>query len=494
MDTILLLTRLALAGVFLLAGVTKLADLAGSRKAMREFGVPVRFAREAGIALPVVELAIAVLLVPRVTAWWGALAALVLLLAFVTGIANVMRQGRAPECHCFGQVHSEPVGWSTLARNGVLAALSLLIVAQGPNDAGPGLAGWWSDLGDAVQVAVVLGTLSLGLFASLGWALLQVMRQNGRLLLRLDALEAAVAAKPEDAPKQPPTIGLPAGSPAPPFRLPDLDGVTRSYGSLRDPRKPLALIFIDVNCGPCGELMPDIALWQRDLADRLNVVVIGHGDTEALRAKTRPFGVSNVLVQDAWEVAESYHSLPTPSAVIIEPNGLTTEGGVAGTAAIRQLIATRASAPHPPSGNGTPPPPAGLEVGAAAPDVQLPALDGETVSLADFRGEPAMVLFWNPQCGFCNRMLPRLQAWEADPPEGAPRLFVISRGSVEDNLAQGLRAPVVLDQEVGTLRAFGAAGTPSAVLIDAGGKIASRVAVGADAVLALAGSPGQPVS
>jgi hypothetical protein len=47
---------------------------------------------------------------------------------------------------------------------------------------------------------------------------------------------------------------------------------------------------------------------------------------------------------------------------------------------------------------------------------------------------------------------------------------------------------VVLDQQFATGRAFGASGTTSAVLVDAEGKIASEVAVGAPAVLELAGA------
>ena len=45
--------------------------------------------------------------------------------------------------------------------------------------------------------------------------------------------------------------------------------------------------------------------------------------------------------------------------------------------------------------------------------------------------------------------------------------------------------PRLLDQQFATGRAFGASGTPSAVLVDAEGKVASEVAVGAPGVLEL---------
>jgi hypothetical protein len=83
-------------------------------------------------------------------------------------------------------------------------------------------------------------------------------------------------------------------------------------------------------------------------------------------------------------------------------------------------------------------------------------------------------------------MLPDLKAWEANRSPGAPQLLVVSVGTVEANQALGLAAPVVLDHDFHAGRAFGASGTPSAVLIDAEGYVAAPVAVGAAAVLALA--------
>ena len=81
-----------------------------------------------------------------------------------------------------------------------------------------------------------------------------------------------------------------------------------------------------------------------------------------------------------------------------------------------------------------------------------------------------------------------LKAWEAIRPEGAPKLLVISAGTLEANEEMGLSSTVVLDQGFAVGRAFGASGTPSAVLVDSKGKIASEVAVGAPAVLELAGA------
>ena len=132
--------------------------------------------------------------------------------------------------------------------------------------------------------------------------------------------------------------------------------------------------------------------------------------------------------------------------------------------------------------------PVGPKVGDPAPKVRLANLQGETVELEAFRGEETLVLFWNPGCGFCQQMLPDLKEWEENRPEDAPRLLVVSAGTEEANREMGLTSTVVLDQHFAAGQAFGASGTPSAVLVDAEGKVASDLAVGTSAVLQLAGA------
>src|SRR5215218_3966075 len=124
METVLLIARLLLASIFAVAGVAKLADRPHSRRSLVNFGVPVSLAAPLSILLPLSELAVAVALVLTPLAWWGAVGALGLLLLFIAGISFNLARGRNPHCHCFGQLHSAPAGWKTLARNGVLAAVA----------------------------------------------------------------------------------------------------------------------------------------------------------------------------------------------------------------------------------------------------------------------------------------------------------------------------------------------------------------------------------
>lgn len=183
MDALLLTARGALAVVFVVAAVGKLADLAGFRRTLADFGVPRSLTAVGTIALPAAELATATLLLLTATARAGALAALALLVVFCIAAIRVLMRGERPDCNCFGRAHSRSVGMRTLARNGGFAALALLVVAGG---AGAPLGEAFNDL-DVSPLAILLG---LGLIAQ-AWISWQLFRQHGRLLARVLALEAA---------------------------------------------------------------------------------------------------------------------------------------------------------------------------------------------------------------------------------------------------------------------------------------------------------------
>src|ERR1700722_775665 len=142
MNTVLLVARLILTAVFAFAAIGKLLDRAGPRQAVVDFGVPAGLSGPVAAALPVAELAVAVALLVPATAAWGAVGALVLLGAFVVVIARSMIRGEAPDCHCFGALHSEPAGWRALARNALLVGVAAFVAIGGWNDPGPSAVAW----------------------------------------------------------------------------------------------------------------------------------------------------------------------------------------------------------------------------------------------------------------------------------------------------------------------------------------------------------------
>jgi methylamine dehydrogenase accessory protein MauD len=481
MDLALLLARLLLAGVFVVAGAAKLADREGSRRSAVDFGVPAPLAGAFTTLLPVAELAVAAALIPAATAWWGAAGALTLLLLFGAGIAANLARGRKPECHCFGQLHSEPATWKMLARNGGPAAVAGFVVWRGYGDAGPSAVGWLAGLSAAQVVGLVVGMAVLGVLAIQGLLLLNLLRQNGRLLMRVETLEeelgGGAATSPDGSVAAQPSVGLPIGSTAPDFELPDLRGEMLTLASLRASGKPVMLLFTDPNCGSCTAMLPKIRRWQKEHAEELTISLVSQGTVEENRAKRTEHGLRSILIQQDEEVSEDYEVGAMPSAVLVRSDGTigsrVFEGPDAISALLEHAVGERSR----------------TMLGTRAPQIELPDLTGAIVSLRSFRGKGLVVLFWDPECQFCGEMLPDLRAWEDNAPEEAPMLLVVSTGSEEATRTMSLSSPVLLDAQLAAARAFGAPGSPSAVLIDEQGRVASELAVGAPAVLALAQAP-----
>jgi len=514
----MLVARLLLVFVFAAAGTAKLADREGSRQAIVDFGVPSALAAPLGLLLPLAELAVAATLLPASTAWWGALGALALLALFMVGITYNLAHGRKPDCHCFGQLHSAPAGWKTLARNGALAVVAGFVLWEGYDGAGPSALAFLEALSIAQLLGFIGGAIVLALLAGQWWFLVHLMRQNGRLLVRLEAVEESPATGGSVAPSENGTLihqaeGLPVGSTAPEFGLSGLHGETLTLNALRSSDKPVMMLFTDPGCGPCSAMLPEVGRWQEEHAHKLTLALVSRGEVEENKTKASEHGLTNVLLQNDWEVSESHQVGGTPSAVLISPDGKIASPVAGGAEGIRGLLSYAVGErtqlpmrPPRPQGEGQPCPNCGKvhpnghaaaqqaermgpKVGEPAPAVRLADLKGAEVSLQeDFGGEETLVLFWNPGCGFCQQMLPDLKDWEANSPENPPKLLVVSAGSEEANREMGLASPVLLDQQFAVGRAFGASGTPSAVLVDAEGKVASEVAVGAPGVLELAGA------
>lgn len=134
---------------------------------------------------------------------------------------------------------------------------------------------------------------------------------------------------------------------------------------------------------------------------------------------------------------------------------------------------------------GQPGPPAALPVGTPAPAFVLPDLAGRERKLEEFLGKPLVLTFFSTTCGFCQKMAPRIGTL----PESAPRMLVVSRGDVDQHLQLAAenkwRCDVLLESGNEVMAAYRATGTPTGYLIDAEGRIASDLAVGADALFAL---------
>ena len=473
-----LAASVVLAGVFGVAGIAKLTDRAGTRKAVDEFGAPDRLVRPVALVLPVAELTVAFALLPASTRAAGAAGALGLLFVFSAAIGLSLLRGRSPDCHCFGQLHSAPTSWQTLVRNGALTGLAVVSLSGGSR--GPGAFGWIEDLQPAEILALLACVVALGLAVGGGIAFVSLMSSYGRVLLRLGTVENALREAGLEIPEVEqslPQLGIDPGMSAPSFTAETISEDSASLADLLEPKLPLLLLFTSPSCGPCRALLPAVSRWQTEHARNLTLAVLSSGDPEAIRAEAEEHNLERVLVDRDLAVFDMYQASGTPSAVLISRDGQIASYVASGADEIEQLV-ERALTIEPDED--------GLPIGAPSPELELLDLDGGHVTLSDPDGGETLVLFWNPGCGFCKSMHDDLRAWERNASAGAPRLLVVSSGDEASSRADGFTSTVALDPDYTAGEAFGAAGTPMAVLLDREGRVASRLVAGGAAVLALA--------
>ena len=187
-----------------------------------------------------------------------------------------------------------------------------------------------------------------------------------------------------------------------------------------------------------------------------------------------------------------------PSGVLISTDGRLISGLAVGPDRIREVAAIYARTAAPaaagsPNGraNGAAPAPrsgqaSALPIGSPAPAIELNALAGRKTRLNALGRQPTLLLFFDAAATLCQDIVFDLKGWEAKPPPGAPRLVVIAAGDVRAIRALGLRSRILLDPTFQAVNAFGAVGTPSAVLLDADGRVASPIAYSATSILMLA--------
>jgi uncharacterized membrane protein YphA (DoxX/SURF4 family) len=126
--------RLGLAAVFLVAGGTKIGDLAASGRAVNAYRLmPYDVAKIVGAAQPFLEIALGLLLLVGLAVRLSAGIAAVLLVIFIAGIVSAWARGLQIDCGCFskgGDLGAGKVptyGWEILRDLGFLVLAGILL-------------------------------------------------------------------------------------------------------------------------------------------------------------------------------------------------------------------------------------------------------------------------------------------------------------------------------------------------------------------------------
>ncbi|WP_169813173.1 MauE/DoxX family redox-associated membrane protein [Nocardia jejuensis] len=310
--------RLGLAVVFGLSAFGKLGDLSGARKAVGEFGVPLRWVPAVTWVLPMLEASIAVALLPRWTAPWAGALAVLLLMVFTLAVLRLLRQGKRPVCSCFGAVGATPIGPRTLVRNGLMLALAATVTAA-------------SIARPRVPAALPVDhTVGLTILAVLAGYLFWLTGELLALRRRLDQQVLSTLGGE----------GLPVGAVAPEFELLRTGGGRTDLAELLSPGRHLLLVFVHPGCEMCAALARELPRWRSRTSEALTIAVLGNGDVaeHAVWGERQALGDIPVLVQQGNEAALRYRVRGTPSGVLISADGRVAAPVARGAMAVRDLI------------------------------------------------------------------------------------------------------------------------------------------------------------
>ena len=358
-----------------------------------------------------------------------------------------------------------------------------------------------------MTVGIAIALLALILISSwLGFY--EIVKQQGRILLRLDQLEQALEAagnSPAHLVEEAGPVGLPLESPFPAFTFPDLAGNMVALADFRG--KSVVLVHWNFECGFCDLIAPEIARLDADLQQRnVQLVLLSYGDAESNRKEAAEHNLKCpiLLMKDDDKIAP-FEQLGTPAAYLLdgegrvaaplamgadqvpglarEAAGLEASASAAGNGQRKKLSSERSLSESRIERNGLP-------TGTPAPVFNLPDLQDRMVSLEAYRGRRLLLVFTDPHCGPCDELAPdlvrRYQRWQRDGLD----MILVGRGRPEENRQKaqehGFRFPVVLQEKWNLSKQYGIFTTPVAFLIDENGVIAEDVAVGRDPIVALA--------
>ena len=364
---------------------------------------------------------------------------------------------------------------------------------------------------ETTVLAIMIALLVLNIA---GWMLLyQMVKQQGRLLLRIDALEErllaalastttsdqtistptpAIQSLTEEHPQESAPRGLAVGTPLPPFRLPDVRGRMVSLDEYRGRR--VLLVHWSTQCGFCDMIAAELAGLEADLArNNVETVFISYGEAEAnLRAAAEYKLHAPILLQKPAETIKAFESFGTPVAYLLDEEGRVARPLAIGADSVPELAREAAGEKRLPGRRSLAESQIerdGLGAGTPAPTFKLPDLHGEKISLEEFRGRRLLLVFSDPNCGPCDELAPDLAQLHRKHLDNNLAVVMIGRGDPDENRrkakAHGIEFPVLLQEKWKLSKEYGIFATPVAFLIDENGIITKNVAKGANEILSL---------
>jgi peroxiredoxin len=346
-----------------------------------------------------------------------------------------------------------------------------------------------------MTVVVVLEGLIL---ISLWLVAYQLIKQQGRILLRLDRLEQHIVPGVGEVTATEAMRGFSVGTPLSLFTLPDLSGHEVALEKFRGKR--VLLVNWDPQCGFCAMIATDLAQLQVDLRKRdVQLLLVSHADAESNRKLAEEHGLEGpILLQKDSRELEAFKNEGTPVAYLLDEQGRVAQPFADGAGEVMTLArelasgmvinTTRLRGRRPLTESRIER--AGLKAGTRAPSFSLPDIHGRDVSLEAYRGRQVLLVFSDPRCGPCDQLAPQLVQLHQQHRDNGLAVVMVGRGDPEENRQKAeeysFEFPVALQQRWEVSKKYGIFETPVAFLIGEDGVIATNVATGVDEIVALA--------
>jgi thiol-disulfide isomerase/thioredoxin len=290
------------------------------------------------------------------------------------------------------------------------------------------------------------------------------------------------------------------GTPAPRLVLKTIDGKTIDLGQ-RYGRQAVYLKFWATWCVPCREQMPHFEHVYETAGPDLAVIAINSGFNDSLedvRVYRQKLGITMPIVLDDGQAGAAFNLRVTPQHIVIGRDGrIQYVGHLADARLDAALVAARtaplASAADAAQGSNSPATIVRLKVGDHVSKESPLTIDGAAFPFHDpgITTGHTVLVFLSPWCesylattrpevsSNCRRMREQVTALAS---ERDARWLGIASGlwATPDDLRQyrskyHVDLPLALDESGALFRSFNVSQVPTALIVDAGGRIVRRV-------------------
>lgn len=167
---------------------------------------------------------------------------------------------------------------------------------------------------------IVSNILQWALILLLALAVVLLLRQVGLLHERIRPVGALVLPG-----------GPEAGTNAPAFTLPSIDGRQVSIGGVAERERATLLFFLSPTCPICKTLLPVVKSIAAREGDRLAVVLASDGDEPAQQRMVRESKLEQFPLVLSTPLGLAYQVSKLPYAVLIGPDGMIAAKGLVNT-------------------------------------------------------------------------------------------------------------------------------------------------------------------